>query len=103
MTIKETFVNGEMQIKKVLKYLEIFRSDYADMQKEFELLLSFFGEEKAIQKKKALRVRIEQVKNYKKLFNANRAAKSILELQTAMELTGDFSEVESIAEVCCKK
>ena len=65
-----------------------------------------FSEKKkaTAQKKKALLgVRIGQVKNYKKLFNASRAARSILDLQSVMKLTGDFSEVESIAEVSCKK
>ena len=103
VSIKEKFVSGEIQIKKVEKYLKMFNYDYPQLEKEFELLVEFFVLEKAISRseKVQLRARIQQVKHYQKLFDAGLAARSILELRSAMELTGDFSEVESIAEVSC--
>ena len=103
VSIKKKFVSGEIQIKKVEKYLKMFNYDYPQLEKEFELLVEFFVLEKAISRseKVQLRARIQQVKHYQKLFDAGLAARSILELRSAMELTGDFSEVESIAEVSC--
>ena len=103
MSIKEKFVSGEMQIKKVEEYVKMFNYNYPQLQKEFELLVEFFVLEKAIirSEKVHLRDRIQQVKHYQKLFDAGLAARSILELRRTMKLTGDFSEVESIAAVSC--
>ena len=103
VSIKEKFVSGEIQIKKVEKYLKMFNYDYPQLEKEFELLVEFFVLEKAIirSEKVHLRDRIQQVKHYQKLFDAGLAARSILELRRTMKLTGDFSEVESIAAVSC--
>ena len=103
MSIKEKFVSGEMQIKKVEKYLKMFNYNFPQLEKELELLVVFFVSEKEITRseKVQIRARIQQVNDYQKLFDARLAARSILELRRAMALTGDFSEIESIAEVSC--
>ena len=99
-SIEQQFISGEMKLKKVDKYLDMFEKDYDALEKEFDLLLATFEAEKIrSSRKKALCTRMKKVENYKKLFDAREAARAILELQKEMELEGDFSEVEKIEEV----
>ncbi len=102
-SINEQFIDGEMQLKKVDKYLNIFGMDYNALQEEFMLLSRYFyGTRHLDQINKKLRAVIKKVKSYKKLFHAQQAAQAILDLQKAMGLEGDFSQVEKIEEVGLK-
>jgi hypothetical protein len=107
-SINEQFLDGEMQLKKVDKYLVICNTDYDTLEKEFMLISRYFsGTAHLGEVKKKLGVSIKKVKSYKQLFDAQQAALAILELQEVMCLEGDFSEVENIKEVrlftfCCR-
>jgi hypothetical protein len=106
-SINEQFLNGKMQLKTVDKYLVMCNTDYDALEEEFMLISRFFsGTAHLGEVKKKLGVRIEKVKSYKQLFDAQQAALAILELKEVMGLEGDFSEVENIKEVrlytfCC--
>ena len=101
LSIKQQFISGEMQIKEVDVFLKTFKYKCDELEREFELLLVNFRdpETRLESQKHQLRFRIQQIKDYRKLFDAGIAARSIIDLKKAMNLTGDFSEVESIAEV----
>ena len=99
--ISTQILNGEMQLRKLDKYLDMFGLDYTTLQPELIFLLSYFSST-AInldKVKKDLSIVINKVENYKKLSNARQAAQTILQLREAMDLRGDFSEVEKIEEV----
>ena len=106
-SINEQFLDGEMQLKKVDKYLVMCKTDYDALEEEFMLISRFFsGTAHLGEVKKKLGVSIKKVKSYKQLFDAQQAALAILELQEVMGLEGDFSEVENIKQVrlytfCC--
>ena len=106
-SINEQFLDGEMQLKKVDKYLVMCKTDYDALEEEFMLLSRYFsGTAHLGEVKKKLGVSIKKVKSYKQLFDAQQAALAILELKEVMGLEGDFSEVENIKEVrlytfCC--
>ena len=99
--ISTQILNGEMQLRKLDKYLDMFGLDYTTLQPELVFLLSYFsGTTISLNKiKKDLSIVINKVKNYKKLSNTRQAAQIILQLQKAMGLRGDFSEVKKIEEV----
>ncbi len=102
-SINQQFIDGEMQLKKVDKYLNIFKMDYNALEKEFVLLSRYFnGTRHLDETKKKLGAVIKKVKSYKKLFHAQQAAQAILDLQKAMGLEGDFSQVEKIKKVRLK-
>ena len=99
-SISQHFLEGSMQLKKIDKYLNMFENDYDALKEEFMLLSKhFIGTTPLDQIKKKLRSRIKHVKRYKKLFDARQAARAILDLQKALDLKGNFSEVESIEKV----
>ena len=106
-SINEQFLDGEMQLKKVDKYLVMCNTDYDALEEEFMLISRYFsGTAHLGEVKKKLGVSIKKVKSYKQLFDAQQAALAILELQEVMGLEGDFSQVEKIKEVrlctfCC--
>jgi phage-related tail protein len=98
--INEQFLDGEMQLKEVDKYLDMCKKDYGRLEEEFMLLSRYFsGTERLGEVKEKLGVSIEKLKSYKKLLDAQQAAQAILELQKVMGLEGDFAEVERIKEV----
>ena len=102
-SINQQFLDGEMQLNKVDKYLSMFEMDYDALEQEFMLLSRYFNDTTHFEQiEKKLGVIIKKVKSYKKLFDARQAAQAILELQKAMDLKGDFSEVEKIEEVRLK-
>ena len=77
--------------------------DYDALEEEIVLLSRYFnGTRHLDQTKKKLGAVIKKVKNYKKLFHDRQAAQAILDLQKAMGLQGDFSQVEKIEEVRLK-
>ena len=96
----QRFVSGEMQLKKIDKYVKTFK-DYKALEEEFVLLSSFFSDTTTHldQVKQKLGLVINKVKSYKNLFNTQQAAQAILELQIALDLQGDFSEIKGIEEV----
>ena len=100
-SINQQFLDGEMQLYKVDKYLNMFEMDYDALEKEFMLLSKYFNDTTthSEQIKKNLGAIIKKVKSYKKFFDARQAAQAILDLQKTMNLKGDFSEVEKIEEV----
>ncbi len=100
-SVSQQFLSGNMRLKDVDKYLKMFDPDYEALEKEFVLLSGFLnGKTTPLdQVKKGLRVTIERVKNYKKLFDARDAAEAILDLRKRMGLQGDFSAVENLEEV----
>ncbi len=99
-SINKTFLNGEMQLKKINEYLSMFTKDYNALEEEFLLLSRYFNDRTNLdQIKKKLGAIIKKVKSYNKLFDARQAAQAILDLQKAMGLEGDFSQVESIEKV----
>ena len=98
--INQQFLDGEMQFKKVDKYLNMCKTDYDALEEEFMLLSRYFsGTAHLDEVTKTLAVRIRKVKRYKKLSDARQAAQAILDLQKKMGLKGDFAEVEGIKEV----
>lgn len=96
----QRFVSGEMQLKKIDKYVKTFKG-YKALEEEFVLLSSFFNDTTTHldQVKQKLGLVINKVKSYKNLFNTQQAAQAILELQIALDLQGDFSEIKGIEEV----
>ncbi|CAB4005504.1 Hypothetical predicted protein, partial [Paramuricea clavata] len=99
-SINEQFLDGEMQLKKVDKYLVMCNTDYDGLEEEFMLLSRYFsGTAHLGGVKKKLGVSIKKVRSYKQLFDAQQAALAILELQEVMGLEGDFSQVEKIKEI----
>ena len=100
-SINRQLLDGEMKLKKLDKYLAMFKTDYVAFKEEFMLLSRYFNDTAMHldQIEEKLGVRIRKVKRYKKLFDARQAAQAILKLQKAMGLTGDFSEVEKIEKV----
>lgn len=98
--ISTQILNGEMQLRKLDKYLNMFGLNYTTLQSELIFLLRYFsGTTINLQNvKKDLDIIINKVMNYKKLSNTRQAAQTILQLQEAMGLRGDFSEVKKIAE-----
>lgn len=101
--IHRQFLNGEIQVNKIDKYLRLFEMDYDAFEKEFMLLSRFFQHTVSLeQAKKIVSDRMAEVKSYKKLSAAHQAARVILELQQKMDLKGDFSEVEKIEKVIFK-
>ena len=98
-TVYQQFLSGQIQLKKVDKYLKLF-DDYNALKSELILLCTYFnGTSNLEQVKKELDKIFDKVKSYRRLFHAHQAAKVILELQQKMSLNGDFSEVEGIKEV----
>jgi hypothetical protein len=106
-SINKKFLDGEMQLKKVYKYLDMFnKTDYNALEEEFMLLSRHFsGPTQLDEVTKKLGISIKKVKSYKQLFDAWQAAHAIQDLQKVMGLKGDFSEVENVKEVeytlCC--
>ena len=99
--INQKFHDGEMQLREVDKYVEMFKTDYTALEDEFTLLSNYFDGATAhlVQERKKLGVVINKVKSYRKLFEARQAAQAILDLQKALNLKGGFSEVERIEKV----
>ena len=97
----QEFLDGEMQLKKINKFVKMFGMDYTALKKEFMLLSRFFNGATTHldQVQKKLDHVITKVKSYRKLFDAQQAAQAILELREALDLQGDFSEVEKVKEV----
>lgn len=97
----QKFVNGEMQLKKIGEYVDMFEMDYKALEDEFTLLLKYFNDATTnLDKvKKELGLVVNKVKCYRKIFDTQQAAKAILELQKALDLQGDFSEIEGIKQV----
>lgn len=104
-TRNQEFLNGNMQLKKVDKYIKMFQMDYKALENEFMLLSKYFGDKttQLDEVKKKLGLVIDKVKSYEKLFDTQQAALAILELREALDLQGDFSEVERIKKVCCRQ
>ena len=107
-SINKKFLDGEMQLKKVDKYLDMLnKTDYNALEEEFKLLSRYFTCPTQLDEvTKKLGISIEKVKSYRQLFDAWQAAQAIQELQKVMDLQGNFSEVENIKEVrlytfCC--
>ena len=100
-SVSQLFLSGDMRLKDIDKYLRMFDTDYEALEKEFVMLLGFLNDKTMPlnQVKDGLRVTIERVKNYKKLFDAQDAAQAILDLRKKMGLKGDFSAVENLEEV----
>ena len=97
----QEFVNGKMQLKKIGEYVDMFEMDYKALEDEFMLLSKYFNDAATHldQVKKELERVIKKVKCYRKISDTQQAAKAILELQEALDLQGDFSEVEGIKQV----
>ena len=97
----QEFLDGEMQLQEVDKYIKMFDNDYKALEDEFIFLLKYFGGETTVLdyvKEKIWSV-ISKVKSYKKLFDCRQAAQAILELRKRFDLQGDFSKVEEIEQV----
>lgn len=93
----QEFLSGKMQLKKIDKYVNMFALNYTALEDEFALLSRFFyGAKTQLGQVKKV---IEKVKSYRKLFQTRQAAQAILKLQEALDLKGDFSEVERIEKV----
>ena len=99
MTINKEFHDGEMQLVEVDKYVKMFNTDYTVLEDEFTLLSSYFDSATAHLERKKLDVVMKKVKSYRKLFDARQAAQAIVDLQKALNLQGDFSEVDRIKKV----
>ena len=97
----QEFVNGKMQLKKIGEYVDMFEMDYKALEDEFMLLSKYFNDAATPldQVKKELEHVIKKVKCYRKISDTRQAAKAVLELQEALDLQGDFSEVEGIKQV----
>ena len=99
------FRDGDVKLKKIEEYLDMFKMNYDAVVDELVLLSRYFNgtgkldERNMDQIKNKLAGIMEKVKSYKKLFNARQAAEAILNLQDVMGLTGDFSQVKSIEKV----
>ena len=100
-SICKQFYNGEMKLRKVDEYLDIFKNDNDAIINEFIQLSEFFNPNmgQLDQIRKQLEDIIEKMKSYKKLFNTQQAADAVLRLQKVMGLEGDFSQVRSIEKV----
>lgn len=99
-TIKEQFLNGQMELTSVDVYLKMFKYDYEELQKDFALLFSNSNDTaRSMNTRDLLGKRIQQVQDYQNLFNAGQAARAILKLKEDLGLEGDFEEVEHINEV----
>ena len=99
-SINQKFLNGNMKLRVIDEYLNIFEMDYEALKKEFMLLSKYFnGAADLEQTEEKLVLRIRKVKCYLKLYDAQQAAQAILKLQKALGLKGDFSKVESIDKV----
>ena len=99
MTINKEFHDGKMQLVEVDKYVKMFNTDYTVLEDEFTLLSSYFDSATPHLERKKLDVVMNKVKSYRKLFDARQAAQAILDLQEALNLQGDFSEVDRIKKV----
>ena len=98
--VNQQFLTGEIKLKKIDGYLNIFDGNFTDFEREFKLLSSVFRDTTRLdQVEKSLSGRMQRVKSYKKLSVARQAARAILVLQQKMGLKGDFSEVTKIEEV----
>ena len=99
--MKEDFFSGKVKIKQVDKYLEMMNNNSEQLKAEFELLMTSFQETGEIlnDQKPLLNHRIRQVMDYAKLFDAHKAAETMMRFKEEMKLTGDFREVEDIAQV----
>ena len=99
--INEQFVNGDMLLKDIDEYLNLFQTNYSKLEDEFKLLSTFLSHSRRHldEAKRNLTARIEQVKKYRKISDARQAGRAILQLKETLNLTGDFSVVEKIKEV----
>jgi archaellum component FlaC len=99
------FRDGDVKLKKIEEYLDMFKMDYDAVVDELVLLSRYFNGAGQLNKRKLDQIKnklagiMEKVKSCKKLFNARQAAEAILNLQDVMGLTGDFSQVKSIEKV----
>ena len=100
-SICKQLYNGEMKLRKVDEYLDIFKNDNDAIINEFIQLSEFFNPNmgQLDQIRKQLEDIIEKMKSYKKLFNTQQAADAVLRLQKVMGLEGDFSQVQIIEKV----
>ena len=99
-SINQEFLDGNMKLRNIDEYLNIFEKSYEALGKEFMLLSKYFnGATHMDQIEKNLGLRITKVKRYKRLYDARQAAQAILKLQKALSLEGDFSKVENIEKV----
>ena len=100
--INQQFLSGDMLLKDVDRYLKLCESDYEALKNEFLLLSKFFSDDTSFcvnELETELRVGVERVMNYKKLFDARDAAKAILLLRETIGLKGDFSAIENLDKV----
>ena len=96
----QQFHEGEVKLKKIDEYLEMFKMDYDAVVNEFMLLSQHFNSTGQLEQIENKLVDImEKVKSYKKLFNARQAARAILHVQEVLGLEGDFSQVRNIEKV----
>ena len=101
MSVTREFISGDIILKDVMKYLEMFNNDYEKLGKELEELLKIFPDPQKSRaaSKTQLSGNIQKARDYQGLFQANLAAKAIIELRDTVGLTGNFDEVERISEV----
>ena len=100
--VNQQFLSGDMLIKDVDKYLKLFDTNYEALGKEFLLLSKFFSdktESDVNELKKLLGSKMERVKSYMRLFDAQDASQAIEALAERMGLKGDFSAIENLKEV----
>ena len=100
--INQQFLSGDMLLKDVDRYLKLCDLDYEALKNEFLLLSKFFSDGTSFyvnELETELRVGVERVMNYKKLFDARDAAKAILLLRETIGLKGDFSAIKNLDKV----
>ena len=98
--MKEDFFSGKVKIKQVDKYLEMMNNNLEELEAEFKLLMTSFQEAGGmLNDQQLLNRRVRQVMDYAKLFDANRAAETMMRFKEGMKLTGNFREVKDIAQV----
>ena len=96
------FPEGEVKLKEIDEYLDMFKMDYDAVVNEFMLLLEYFhGKREFDRIKNKLLAIVKKVKNYKQRFHAQegKAANAILNVQKVFNLTGDFKKMERIEKV----
>ncbi|XP_064641333.1 E3 ubiquitin-protein ligase rnf213-alpha-like isoform X2 [Lineus longissimus] len=84
---------GNISLKQVDAYFECFRRKFEDIKMELECMRDYVEEELNVEEI------LKQIELYYKLDGYTRGAVTILKVKKEMELTGDFSQVETLANV----
>ncbi|XP_046861644.1 E3 ubiquitin-protein ligase rnf213-alpha-like [Xenia sp. Carnegie-2017] len=98
-TVNKNFFDGEMKLKETDKILSSFKMCYDSLEEEFRMLSNHFGYPEKNDVDENLKSTLNKLKKYKELFELEQCAGVILKLRHNYVLTGDFSEVENIAQI----